>query len=50
MRQVELQPGTNLNANWVGGWVDPTVGLDVLTKDKYLAIAGIRTPDRLGLA
>jgi hypothetical protein len=31
---------------YVGGWLDPRVGLKVLRRAKSLASAGIRSPDR----
>lgn len=34
-------PGTR----WVGDWMGPTAGLDILKTDRSLAPAGIETPD-----
>jgi hypothetical protein len=42
-------PGkTASDTHWIGGWVSPRGGLDVIDKKKkYFAPTGFRTPDRL---
>jgi hypothetical protein len=30
--------------DWIGGWVDPGAGLDTVSREKFPAPAGIRTP------
>jgi hypothetical protein len=34
---VERAPGTH----WIGGWVDPTAGLDDVEKRKFLTLPGL---------
>jgi hypothetical protein len=36
--------GFTLNIHWIGGWVDPRVGLDDVEKTKFLTLPGHERP------
>jgi hypothetical protein len=44
---IALLPGkSDPGTHWIGGWVGPRVGLEVVEKGKNLTTAGIRNLDR----
>jgi hypothetical protein len=40
-----LSSGNNPGTHWLGGWVGPRAGLDLLEKKKYVVPTEIRNPD-----
>jgi hypothetical protein len=41
LRPLYPPGGKDSDTNWIGGWVDPRVGLDDMEKRKFLTLTGL---------